>query len=613
MAGYGDTYDVYRALNWTGILYLRADTKDPPPDGFTGYDGRDPSYADMYTWGQDHPGGNLALRLADGIIGIDVDNYRKKTGAKTLAEAEKRLGALPSSYRSTNRNDGVSGIRLFKVPPGTVLRDRIGFPELGLGGIEIIQRHHRYVTAWPSWHPEKRQYRWIDESDGSTMDVPPMPASLPDLPQKWIDELSVTNNGVELGNEVYDVNLAFIDGEPSDKVAQRLSKALADAAGQNRHDDTRDNVLTLLRYGKNGETGVKIALIAVRAAFISAVTADGSRTEYEASEEFKRFVYGERAAKLLGAVVDATNPIAAFFQIGGAATAAAAAKIDEAAFWNAYPELTLCRDYARSVRVGPWAMLGGALTVAAGTIPPHVVLPNLVGDYASANLYVNLVGPSGSIKSQAVAAARAWLQTASPPDPVKPGSGQGVAKCFAYVKTTKNGPVQVGKRWTAVAMIPEVDTLTAAGSMTGSSLWAELRSAWSDERVGHDYADVTKSVVLQPRRYRLCMIVGVQPLRAGPIFDDVDAGTPQRFVWLPVDDPGAPEQRPGAQPPLKLPAWGLEVGEPHRRHRCLLRRRESETRRPARQTRRPRHADGAEDSAGSHRDRRRRRTREAAR
>jgi hypothetical protein len=51
------------------------------------------------------------------------------------------------------------------------------------------------------------------------------------------------------------------------------------------------------------------------------------------------------------------------------------------------------------------------------------------------------------------------------------------------------------------------------------------------------------------------MIVGVQPLRAGPIFDDVDAGTPQRFVWFPVDDPGRPEKRPDPKPPLKLPGW----------------------------------------------------------
>ncbi len=230
-------------------------------------------------------------------------------------------------------------------------------------------------------------------------------------------------------------------------------------------------------------------------------------------------------------------------------------KIDEEAFWNAYDELADCRDYARSVRVGPWAMLGSALTIAAATIPPHVVLPACVGDYASVNLYINLVGESGAIKSQAVAAARAWLQAASPPEPVKPGSGQGVAKCFAYVKRTKSGPEQVGKRWTAVASIPEVDTLTAAGAMTGSSLWAELRSAWSDERVGHDYADATKSVVLQPRRYRLCMIVGVQPLRAGPLFEDADAGTPQRFVWFPVDDPQAPTLRGTPPVPLDLPRW----------------------------------------------------------
>jgi hypothetical protein len=127
---------------------------------------------------------------------------------------------------------------------------------------------------------------------------------------------------------------------------------------------------------------------------------------------------------------------------------------------------------------------------------------------------------------------------------IKPGSGQGIAKCFAYVKRTKGGePVQVGKRWTALAVIPEIDTLTAAGAMTGSSLWAEFRSAWSDERVGHDYTDATKTVILQPCRYRLCMIVGVQPLRAQPLFDDIDAGSPQRFVWFPTSDPAAPDER----------------------------------------------------------------------
>ena len=239
----------------------------------------------------------------------------------------------------------------------------------------------------------------------------------------------------------------------------------------------------------------------------------------------------------------------------GQASQDGATEVDEEAFWTAYTELTACRTWARAVRVGPWAMLGAALARASATIPPNVVLPDIVGDYASVNLYGMLPGESGKIKTAAIAAAGAWLRTAPTPASVKPGSGQGVARCFARIKNTRGESVQVGRRWTALAVIPEVDTLTAAGAMTGSSLWAELRSAWSDERVGHDYADTAKTVVMQPRRYRLCMIVGVQPLRSSPLFDDADAGTPQRFVWFPVDDPGAPDQRPERPDPLVLPRW----------------------------------------------------------
>lgn len=187
--GYGAAFDVYYKLGWPGVLALRAFTKYPPPEGHTGHNGVDPSYADICTWAQERPGGNLALRLPGDVIGIDVDAYGKKTGAATLAEGESRWGALPPSYRSSSRTDGVSGIKLFKVPPGTVLRDGIGFPELGIGDIDIVQRHHRYVLCWPSLHPEHRQYQWIREADGAVLDTPPGPADLPDLPQEWLEAL----------------------------------------------------------------------------------------------------------------------------------------------------------------------------------------------------------------------------------------------------------------------------------------------------------------------------------------------------------------------------------------------------------------------------------------
>ncbi|SRX95097.1 hypothetical protein MSP7336_03361 [Mycobacterium shimoidei] len=226
------------------------------------------------------------------------------------------------------------------------------------------------------------------------------------------------------------------------------------------------------------------------------------------------------------------------------------------AFWTSCAELSDLRQFARARRVGPWSMFGVCAALVVSSVPPYVVLPPLVGHYASLNLFVALVGKSGSIKSAAIGAALDWLGVDPPPNPKKPGSGEGLAKCFAYVKKPKGEPaMQVGKNWSVLAEIPEVDTLTATGGRGGSTLMSELRYAWSGERLGIDYAADDKAIVLQSQRYRLCMIVGVQPLRAAPIFDDADAGTPQRFVWFPVSDPNRPTQRPDEPAKLGLPAW----------------------------------------------------------
>jgi hypothetical protein len=229
---------------------------------------------------------------------------------------------------------------------------------------------------------------------------------------------------------------------------------------------------------------------------------------------------------------------------------------NDEAFWTSCPELGDMRQFARSRRVGPWAMFGVCVAVIVSSVPPYVVLPPLVGHYASLNLFVSLVGKSGNIKSAAIRAAFDWLNVNPPPNLKKPGSGEGLAKCFAYVKKPKGEPaIQIGKHWSVLAEIPEVDTLTATGGRGGSTLMSELRSAWSGERLGIDYAADDKVITLHAHRYRMCMIVGVQPLRAAPIFDDVDAGTPQRFVWFPVGDPDRPKERPEGPPPLDLPAW----------------------------------------------------------
>src|SRR5204862_283443 len=83
----------------------------------------------------------------------------------------------------------------------------------------------------------------------------------------------------------------------------------------------------------------------------------------------------------------------------------------------------------------------------------------------------------------------------------------------------------------------------------------ELRKAWMGERLGFGWANAEKAVVVMGHRYRMTMVVGVQPGRGGALLQDADGGTPQRFIWLPTTDPDAPDEPPEEPEPLRLPAW----------------------------------------------------------
>lgn len=62
--------------------------------------------------------GILALgeRLPAGVLGIDVDAYDGKNGKQTLEDWAQQWGPLPPTYVITARCDGVSGIRLYRIP-----------------------------------------------------------------------------------------------------------------------------------------------------------------------------------------------------------------------------------------------------------------------------------------------------------------------------------------------------------------------------------------------------------------------------------------------------------------------------------------------------------------
>jgi hypothetical protein len=187
-APYGDAAQTYYAAGWRGVVPVEG--KSRPLSGYTGAQGQDTSYPDVFTWTGDPATArlNIALRLPADVIGIDVDAYDGRNGARTRDAFEQRWGALPPTYSTTSRTDGASGIRLYRVEGAADLAWPANLDELagGPSHVDIIRRAHRYAMVWPSVHPDTGAvYRWTGP-DGEHLDKPPAPGDLPVLPHAWV-------------------------------------------------------------------------------------------------------------------------------------------------------------------------------------------------------------------------------------------------------------------------------------------------------------------------------------------------------------------------------------------------------------------------------------------
>lgn len=589
--GYAGAAEAYWQAGWRGILPLNRESKIGQPVvycdrhrpkksragtttcpdcvHYTGYAAVDPSYADVLQWAETRPRDNLCLHLPDGIIGIDVDAYGAKTGAKALLEAIRRWGPLPATVRSTSRDDDpVSGIRLFRVPPGTLLEDVIAFPELGVGDIELIQFHHRYVVCWPSVHPEKRPYWW--RNDSAQLVAIPNPGDLPPLPQSWIEGLRITPRSLLSGN-AYDVKVALTAGEPSPVVSARFGQAVKELnlPGCSRHDTACRHILALLRMGKNGEPGIESTLVLLRKVFIAVTSVDRSRTPEVAADEFNRMVTSDGAARELaqpgindwmrnlvgnpGAVPDIPDPGENLNTTAGAPVDSSTPKRPieaiESGFWDSRESLQMIYTTALSKMCSPWAVLAQCAARALTQVRPHVTLPALIGGPGSLNWFAAVVARSGGGKGAAAACARLLV-----PAPIvvrNVGSGEGIVAAFG--QPAPDGSM-AEVRESVMFTADEVDTLAALNTRTASTTLAVLRSGFSGETLGFSYAAREKRRHIPAGTYRMTMVISVQPTRAGWLLADSGGGTPQRFQWFPGSDPRISRDRPWETGPLTLPA-----------------------------------------------------------
>jgi hypothetical protein len=303
----------YRRVGWRGTLPLPSGRKGPPPSGFTGWAGVDPSGPDVQTWiDEGRGGGNIGVHLPPGVYGLDVDNYGSKAGGAALAGLVERCGPLPATWLVSSREDGVSGIRLYRaaLPLGRVWIDE---PAGRNAGIEAIHQGHRYAVVWPSTHPETgRVYRWwpqwaADVADGFV----PTIDELPELPAAWIEALSrpgeVRTGDAAGHDETVTAVSAWREGDPCERVTRAAERATggltAAAAGGVLHPVANADVWELASLGHEGHAGVRRALAAHHAQFVAAAQMPAhGRSEPDADAEWWRLVRGA-VGKLAGPAV----------------------------------------------------------------------------------------------------------------------------------------------------------------------------------------------------------------------------------------------------------------------------------------------------------------------
>ncbi|MCE5288516.1 MAG: bifunctional DNA primase/polymerase, partial [Nocardiaceae bacterium] len=480
---YPQAAPAYWQAGWRGVLPFAHRTKKPAPSvrcaahpkraepncpdciSYTGYSGVDPSYADLLAWSEDFPNGNLGLRLPSGVIGIDVDAYGAKTGAEALAEAQRRWGQLPAGPRSTSRTDSpVSGIRLFRIPPGMLLEQAISFPEMSIGDIDIIQHHHRYTMVWPSIHPEGRPYWWLN-AEGQTIGIPE-PDSLPWLPESWQNALKLTPRTFDMNAESYDVRGAITQGEMSGPVHARVQQAIRElnTPGQSRHDTACRHVIALLRLGKNGEPGVHPALTLLCETFIAVTQVDHSRTPDVARSEFGRMITNPNAARELSqpgltdwirSVIveefqkpaetqsappapgaDSQQPDGASDEHvlqpddGTAHSSAPSSHLEEIerGFWQSRESLNIIYTASLARMCSPWSVLAFCVARTLQQVRPNWTLPPIIGGPGSLNWFAAIVDRSGGGKTISKSLARELIPAAIVERNL--GSGEGITTAF---------------------------------------------------------------------------------------------------------------------------------------------------------------------------------------
>ncbi|PKQ59745.1 hypothetical protein B5566_02570 [Mycobacterium sp. MHSD3] len=201
-------------------------------------------------------------------------------------------------------------------------------------------------------------------------------------------------------------------------------------------------------------------------------------------------------------------------------------------FWTQRESLRQIYEAALTRMCAPWAVLAHCTARALALVPPRIVLPPIIGGPGSLNWFAAVATISGGGKGAASAIGRALI-----PAPVVTrnlGSGEGVIGAY---RPTQAEDENHEHHNAVMFLADEIDTVTALGARTGSTMMGVLRSGFSGETLGFSYIARGRNTHLEAHTYRMTLVISVQPSRGGALLGDHGGGTPQRFMWFPGTDP----------------------------------------------------------------------------
>ena len=523
-----------------GALAIPANQKQPPPKNSTG-DNPLPSYADWFETVLNEPWRtNLGARLPRGVVGVDVDAYDSKDGKTTwelINQGEPFPATCVVSARFANEYDGISGIRLYRLPEGLDEDELWGAYQ----GVEIIRHKHRYLLAPGAMHPNGYAYQCLYVPEGVFIDSLPSIDELPELTDSQAARL--TKDGAPWADpfkrplwivperKVEPTTLNSAMSEPCRYVQRLTDNTIRDIETyDSKHDRMLRGVYAILQAEASGHQGAQQALTRLGHIFIPLIAERRTGGVSEASSEYRRAIDDCRPK------ITPIDPI-----LQRCCTEPTRIHTPTTTLWDERAWLRWCNDTGLARGVSRTALLGALLARISAEISPDIKIETPIGGSGTQlNLFVLLVGASGTGKTIANGTiANAYTWTAGE---LRIGSGEGIAAAFTERKTSKDDDgekITFASRyaWRRYAWIDEYAALMSQKQRAGATIGAELRTAWSGDRLGMDYRNQDARLPVEKGTYRLSIAAGIQPSLAGDVFAGSDVGDLQRWLWFHATDP----------------------------------------------------------------------------